>query len=361
MDSPFSDVRWLSSADNPWGVPVLDVSPFTMNMTSTTGNPGCAANLASFHQDDGTSFIGVEPLVTRTIPVGLRFPIDRILADGALFLPTDMEDKWAIYFHRGQLLFIRSWLRLVLVVAQVHPNEDNVEVTSLRGTFVAADEQPSFTVRVLDYLVRSHALDTAYPAPLWPGLEGNPQDAALWCFSQFGNHVQVATPHEFRRTVPESPLRTFSLLHIAIARGDLETAKSLIDAGFPADLLAIDGSAPLHWALVRGETAMIDLLLERGSLIDVRSAEGATPLMNAAQSRSIEMVTFLLDRGADPNATDRGGVTALHRASERGDLQIVKSLLDYGAFARPDAEGHTPESLALRCGHKAIANLLSGR
>jgi hypothetical protein len=195
-----SDLRWLGPRDNPWGVPVLDVSPITLNVTSTSSNPSCAKNILSFRQDDGTSFIGVEPSEARTIPVGLQFPVDRMLADGALFIPTEMEHKWAIFFHRQRMLFIRSWQRRVLAVAEVESYDDRVIVSRLRGTFVETHEEPSFTVRVMDYLLRSHALNTTYPAPLWPGLEAHPKDAAVWCFSQFGNRVQFATPHDFPRT-----------------------------------------------------------------------------------------------------------------------------------------------------------------
>lgn len=361
--SQSSDVRWLQPTDNPWGVPVLDVSPVTLSVTSASADFSCAANAVSFRGDDGTSFIGVEPPEARTILVGLQFPIDRMLADGALFIPKEMEHKWAIYFHRQRMLFIRSWQRQVLAVAEVESHENHVLVTRLRGAFVEAHEEPSFTVGVLDYLLRSHALNTAYPAPLWPGLEANPRDAAIWCFSQFGNRIRFATSHAFPRTLPQLPLRTHSLLHIAVARGDSGAARSVLDSGVPADLLAGDGLAPLHWALVRRDTGMVDLLLERGSSIDVRSVQGATPLMNAVQEQSIsiEMVSFLLDRGADPNATDNRGFTALHRAAEFGQLGIVQLLLDRGANRHPESEGYTPQSLAQIRGHDAVVRLLSGR
>jgi len=356
-----SEVRWLDSADNPWGVPVLDVRPVTLGTMSTSADRRCAENAISFMQDDGTSFIGAQPVGTRTVAAGLRFPIDQRLADGALFIPTEMEHKWAIYFHRGQMLFIRSWLRQVQVVAQTQAQGDSIEVTTVRGAFVADDEESSFTIRVLDFLLRTHALDIVYPAPLLPGMQAGPRKAAMWCFSQFGNRAQFATSHEFPRTSPKQPLRTSSLLHMAIARGQVDAVRSLLDAGWPTDLLAADGLAPLHWALVRDDTAILSLLLERGSSIDVRSAEGVTPLMNAVQKRDVEKVAFLLGHGADANARDQRGFTALHRAAEMGELRIVHSLLDHGAFPHPEAGGHTPLSLAQGRDEKEIVKLLSSR
>jgi Ankyrin repeats (3 copies) len=355
------EVRWLDAADNPWGVPVLDVRPVTLGMLSTTTDRRCAENAISFGQDDGTSFIGLEPQGTRTVGIGLRFSIDHILADGALFIPMEMEHKWAIYFHHGQLIFIRSWLRKVQAVAETQIRGDLIEITDLRGAFVAPDEEPSFTVRVLDYLLRTHALGKVYPAPIPPGMEADPGKAALWCFSAFGNLAHFATPHVLPTTPPEQPLRTCSLLHLATARGEIEKVKSLLDAGWSTDLLASDGLAPLHWALVRDDTAIPTLLLQRGSSIDVRSAEGATPLMNAVQGRSVEKVTFLLNHGADPNALDQRGFTALHRAAEMGESRIVQSLLDHGAFPHTEAQGRTPLSLAEERGEKEVVRLLRSR
>jgi ankyrin repeat protein len=214
---------------------------------------------------------------------------------------------------------------------------------------------------VLDFLLRSYALDQMYPAPLPAGLEQDPHRAALWCMSCFGNRAHFATPHPVAAAPPEQSLRTHSLLHVAVARGDAAEVGRLLDAGVPADLLARDGLAPLHWAVARDDTAMLGLLLDRGSPVDVRSVEGATPLMNAVQARSAEKVAFLLRRGADPSAADGRGFTALHRAAEMGEREIVRALLDAGAAPHPVAQGHTPRSLAAARGAAAIVELLDGR
>jgi ankyrin repeat protein len=182
----------------------------------------------------------------------------------------------------------------------------------------------------------------------------------LWCFSCFGNRALFATSHQLGGGPPDRPLRTDSLLHIAVARGDLAATHACLDAGIPVDFLARDGLAPLQWALVREGTAMLSLLLERGSPVDVRSGEGATSLMNAVQGRNMEKATFLLDHGADPNAADHRGFTALHRAAEMGQLNLVELLLSRGAMPDPGASGHTPRSLAESRGETAVVRLLDG-
>lgn len=339
-------LSWIEAADNPWGVRVLDVRPVTLTMASTSTDPQCASNAVSFGQDDGSSFIGEQPPVPRVAEASLRFPIDRMLADGVLFVPREMEQKWALFYHRGEVICVRSWLRKVQVVARAEQRDDHVEITQVRGTFEAEDEEKEFTIRILDYLLRSHALDTVYPAPLPTGMESDPRAAASWCMSMFGNRALVATPHRSVRLDPDRPLRTHSLLHIAVAQGDASAIGECLAAGVPIDLRAGDGLAPLHWALASDDPSILTLLLDRGSPVDVRSAEGATPLMSAVQSGSIEKVVILIDHGADVNARDRRGFTALHRASEMGHLAVTQLLLDRGATPNPEAEGHTPRSLA---------------
>jgi hypothetical protein len=281
-----------------------------------------------------------------------------MLADGVLFAPAQMEHKWALFYHRRQIICVRSWLRQVVVVAEVQERGGYVEVTQIRGTWTDENERPAFTERTLDFVLRSHALEVSYPAPLLPDAEQRPQAAANWCFSMFGNRVWFATSHEFPRAAPEKPLRTHSLLHIAVARGDVDAIKASLAAGVPIDLLAGDGLAPLHWALASTNPLIMGLLLEHGSPVDVRSAEGATPLMNAVQAGAPEKAAFLLDKGADPNARDGRGFTALHRAAEMGHLGITETLLNRGASPDADAEGHTPLSLAEKRNRAEILALL---
>ena len=256
-------------------------------------------------------------------------------------------------------MWVRSWLREVKVVACVEQRQDHVEIVQVRGAFGAEDEEPQFTIRALDYLLRSHALDTVYPAPLPVGAEADPKAAAMWRMSMFGNRALIATPYRFDRHDPDRPLRTHSLLHIAVARGNRSAIERSLAAGVPIDLLAGDGLAPLHWALASDDPAIMSLLLDRGSSVDVRSAEGATPLMNAVQSGSVDKLCFLLDHGADVDARDRRGFTALHRAAEMGNLEALRALLDRGAAPNLAAEGHTPRSLAEGRGNGEIVAILN--
>jgi ankyrin repeat protein len=247
----------------------------------------------------------------------------------------------------------------VKAIADFRTEGDEAVVTRLQGTFWDAEEEPSFSAKVLDYLLRSHALGLEHPAPLPPGIDNRLDKAAEWCSSMFGNLAHFATWHELTVPPPGKPLRTFSLLHVAAARGDLKQAQALLDAGVPVDLIGRDGSTPLHCSLIGDNKAVHELLLSRGSPVDVRAVGGVTPLMATVKRKRLDQATFLLDYGADPNAADDHGFTALHRAADLGELDFVRLLLERGAHPSLEAQGYTPRSLAEAKRHEAIVKALS--
>jgi ankyrin repeat protein len=210
---------------------------------------------------------------------------------------------------------------------------------------------------VLDYLLRSHALGEVFPAPL----STPPEDlkvAAMWCFSMFGRRAPLTAFAAPFRTPPLNPLRTDSLFHIAVARGDTDAALAQLKAGVPLSLLARDGLPALHWALASRNAGMVGWLLDHGCNVDVRSSEGATALMSAAQSPAPGRFEELLARKADVNARDNRGFTALHRAAECGHEDVVRILLARGADRSVEAQGYTSLALAELKGHQPVVQLL---
>lgn len=191
---------WIEPADNPWGVRIIDVRPVTRLLSAST-DAACARNGMSFRHDDGTSFIGAVPVgPERTVPADLVYPLDGHRADGPLFLPEAMEHKWAIYLHRGRLSFVRSWTRLVVATADLEVRGDAAVITRVHGTLAAAGDagrvfEPEFTVRVIDFLMRTHALNVHFPAPLPSDdpIVADPRMAGLFCMSMFGQLAHYAT------------------------------------------------------------------------------------------------------------------------------------------------------------------------
>ena len=275
-----------------------------------------------------------------------------------MFLPNVMEHKWALYYHQRQILFIRSWQRLVQVVADVEITGNEARISAVRGTFMQEDEPAELTLRILDFLLRSHALDLVYPAPIPSDMASDAKAAALWCMSTYGSLAVFAASDPIEFTMPEPLLRTYSLLHIAAARANMQMVSRLLAQGLPIDLPDKDGQSPLHWALSTDDLSAATYLLEHGAQIDFRDPEGATVLMQMTQRNAKAKVDFLLARGADANAGDARGFTSLHRAAEMGNGELVELLLQRGASPNPEAAGHTPRSFAAERGHYGIVTVL---
>ncbi len=348
---------WIEAQDNRWGIRLLDLRPLTQTVLSTSKDPQMAENALSYNTEDGTSFIGLLPREQNTIPANIGFPIDGRLVPGVLFTPAAMEHKWAIYFHDGTLIFVRSWFREVFATARTTQRDGMLIVEEITGDF-AGDESPEFTKSFLTFLLLSHAIGAVAPAPLPSMLEASPKEAGIWAFSAYGNRAHVGTFEPGFLPANDAPLRTHTLLHIATARGDLEAIKHHIRQGTGVDCLAGDGLAPLHWSLAHDDLAVMEKLLALGAEPNVRSAEGATPLMNAAQSNKIAHLKRLIQAGGDVNAGDGRGFTALHRAAEIGHEEIVRILLENGADREATALDHTPRSLAEMGKHQTIIRLL---
>ncbi|HLH53338.1 MAG TPA: ankyrin repeat domain-containing protein [Verrucomicrobiae bacterium] len=358
IQAAIPEVSWIPADKNAFNVRILDVRPVTQTVLATSRDPKCAANAVSYGQEDGGVFAKDQPESSRSVAANLSYRIDRLLAPGVLFAPHTMEHKWALFYHDGRILCVQSWLRKVAASARVECSDGLARITSIQGAFVSDSEEDDFSVRTMDYLVRSHALRVVFPAPFPPKLETEPRQAAMWCMSVFGSMALCATPHRFEAPMSERPLRTLSLLHIAAAKGDINAADRHLRSGLPIDLLAGDGLAPLHWAFAQKDTAMAEFLIRQGAPVDVRSAEGATPLMTIVQGGEMEKIRFLLSRGADVNAVDLRGFTSLHRAAEAGNIEIVRLLLDRGARRDFVAQGLTPASLAEKRGHGNVVELL---
>jgi hypothetical protein len=209
MPEQFPEIEWIAQADNPWNVRLLDLRPLTQSLIATATDPQCAENALSFLDDDGSSFSTMNPNSTRTVEVDLRYRIAPPFADGALFTPTCMEDKWAIFYRGGQILFVRSWTRELYAAGKVKMQGEEIQITAIQGDLVEENEEPRYKARAADYLIRSHALGLVYPVPL-ASAEEPPNQTAMWCFQGFGRRAWFATPDDIPYEVPEQPLKTCS-------------------------------------------------------------------------------------------------------------------------------------------------------
>jgi len=127
-----------------------------------------------------------------------------------------------------------------------------------------------------------------------------------------------------------------SPLNEACARGHVEMAKCLIEAG--AD---INNGAP-NRAAEGGHTRLLRLLIQLGADTN-KSVAGVTPLHVAAMFKQPESIEVLLQAGARVNERGLHGRTPLYWAVQEGSLEAVRKLLNANAdLDLPDNQGDTP-------------------
>ena len=291
-DLATAPIAWIPAEDSPFGTRVLDVRPITLGTLSMSRDPQMAQNAVSYGGEDGSSFAAERPASARRVDATLRFRASERLVDGSLFIPREMEDKWALFVAGGELVCVRSWQRKVFLRAALRVEGAELVVGPFEGAICDAAEGDEFTVRAVDFLLRTHALDLAWPAPL-PG-DREPKSLALFCMSQFGRGAHYAALEPPPREAPARPLRVMSRLHLAVLRGDVDGARAALDAGVPVALRDRLGAPAIHYVTEAGP--MLALLAERGADLDAASDDGVRPLMMAVQTRSLPLVTWLLAR-----------------------------------------------------------------
>lgn len=351
------ELPWIEASENPWGLKILDLRPISQTMLSTSKDEKMAVNAISYGGEDGTHFWNKKPINDSIIITDLRIPIDSTLEPGVLFTPNTMEHKWAIFFDGENLIFVRSWMREVFVKAKTNQNNNILNIESITGQF-EENETPEFTKAILNFLLISHCIGENVPAPLPKKFLSETNNAGLWAFSIYGNMAHIGIFDKSFLPKPNGKLRSHSLLHISVAKSDLEGIEKNIKNGSNINSLAGDGLGTLHWSIACQTTDSMNKLIELGANTNNQTTEGATALMNSAQSNKVEHLNLLIKSGADINAKDNRGFTALHRVCEMGNLEIVKILLAKGADKNVTAENHTPLSLAKSTGQIEIIKIL---
>ena len=148
-----------------------------------------------------------------------------------------------------------------------------------------------------------------------------------------------------------------SLLHAAVAKSDVRTARVLLTLGFNVDSRDNWGITPLHWAAKRNSSPMVKLLLDRGANVNAKSIKSQTPLHFA---ETADVARMLLQHGADPDIrTTSEGETPLMEAAYCGNESVARVLLQYGAHPNlRGSGGATPLCIALERGNDNVAQLL---
>ncbi len=150
-------------------------------------------------------------------------------------------------------------------------------------------------------------------------------------------------------------------LQVAMLRGALGAAKALLAAGADPDRPNHDGWSPLKFAVRGGNLPLVRLLLAQGADPAARDSSAWPLARMAVEKQDVALLRLLFERGmtlAPPDTAN--GHTALHVTALAGHEDVARLLLERGADpAVPDRAGRSALDLAVRYGHRGVADALA--
>jgi ankyrin repeat protein len=120
----------------------------------------------------------------------------------------------------------------------------------------------------------------------------------------------------------------FQPLGLAAFFGHPQVAFYLLEHGAQVDSPSKNPQKvrPLHSAVAAGQLEIARALVERGADVNAVQQNSFTPLHGAAQNGQIEMVQLLIEHGANRAAQTADGKTAMDFAREGGHEDVVTRL-----------------------------------
>jgi hypothetical protein len=183
-------VRRLLPADNSFGVEVWDCRGYTQSTAAVSADQRVAETFVTLRASTGNEYRDRTVERAQRLDCSLVYRGVDLVAEGALFKAAQMEDKWDIYIFRPYLYFARSWSGQLQYRATVQIVAKGIGVTSIDAP---SDQDPEFSQRVVDYLIKSHVFGSIAPHPLPAQLPPQPDAIAAFSFSMFGRQCHYAS------------------------------------------------------------------------------------------------------------------------------------------------------------------------
>jgi ankyrin repeat protein len=126
----------------------------------------------------------------------------------------------------------------------------------------------------------------------------------------------------------EGDIDTFKVVAYLIKKGELETLRSLIEAGYDVNSAEEGdfGSSLLHDAIRYDQMEIFTYLMGKGANIDFIDAVGWTPLMEAIIDDRPEFGKILVEKGCDQGIANKRGVNAKMMAMKFGKQAFLEFL-----------------------------------
>lgn len=343
--------RWLPAEAASFGVPVLDLYSVIGSMISVSADPRAAELSVSWSKKEVHELEAPKESVA-SFPCELRLPAEEDLPEGWLYVPSRMEEKWAIGYREGRILLARSWSGAIEAVAEVRheANQIVVDRLTLMGALLDQFGDPRET---FEWILRSHALAQLVPLPVHEEAATILEEVPLSVFSIHGVKA-VCAARSWSPPPPARPLRSTSAIVTATRLGNTARLSELAAAGHSLDARsAMGGYTALHIAVIHRNPETTARLLQLGADPNITAERGMTAFLVAlVQRNSIEMLDLLTAHGADALRTNTDGFGALHALAEVDHAEPVAWLLSRGLdLERKTGNGHTALQIAAALEH----------
>jgi hypothetical protein len=126
-------------------------------------------------------------------PPGLQYPFSGASQPhGPVFKASAMEDKWDLYNCDGWLYFVRSWTGEPHYVARIVWDAAAWSIAEVSQA-ESVQAEAAWSVRAVDYLIKSHLYNLAAPHPLRTDFRGDDHRLAVASFADFGRRAHYGT------------------------------------------------------------------------------------------------------------------------------------------------------------------------
>lgn len=187
-------LEWVEAHDSTFGLRCLDCRSVALRRKSVAPDKSIEGRWARERANDGRRLSGQRPDHAVTLDTLLLGPMNQPLpADGPVFKGDHLDEKWDVYLFDGWLYFVRSWSGLLVYRASVRVEMGKMIVERIDAPSDAADSDPDFCVREVDFLIKTLLYRVPAPHPLPRDFKADDDGVAEFSFQRHGDRGWYAT------------------------------------------------------------------------------------------------------------------------------------------------------------------------
>ena len=199
-------LQWVEADESPFGLRFLDCRAVALRRKAQAQDKTVEGRWARERANDGRRLAGTRPDHAIELSTLLLGPMNQPLpAEGPVFKGDHLEEKWDAYRFEGWLYFVRSWSGLLVYRAAVKVEMGKRIVDRIEAPSDAADSDPDFCIREVDFLIKTLIDRVPTPHPLPRDFKADDDGIAEFSFQRHGDRGWYATWADTLGMAPAAP------------------------------------------------------------------------------------------------------------------------------------------------------------